>query len=58
MAEVKLYLLGSPRLERDGKPVDMDTRKALALLAFLAVTGDPHRREELSALFYPEYDPR
>jgi predicted ATPase/DNA-binding SARP family transcriptional activator len=34
----------------------MDTRKALALLAYLAVTGEAQRRESLAALLWPEYD--
>jgi DNA-binding SARP family transcriptional activator len=34
----------------------MDTRKALALLAYLAVTGEAKRRETLAALLWPEYD--
>ena len=33
-----------------------DTRKAVALLAYLAVTGRPHRRETLAALLWPESD--
>ena len=34
----------------------MDTRKALALLAYLAVTGEAQRRESVAALLWPEYD--
>jgi DNA-binding SARP family transcriptional activator len=34
----------------------MDTRKALALLAYLVVTGTEQRRETLAALLWPEYD--
>ena len=34
----------------------MDTRKATALLAYLAVTGRSHAREALAALLWPEYD--
>jgi predicted ATPase len=55
-AHLSLFLLGSPRLELDGQPVTVDTRKAIALLAFLAVTGEPQRREALAALLWPEYD--
>lgn len=56
MTDLRLYLLGSPRLERGGKLVDMDTRKALALLAALALGGQEQRRETLAALLYPEAD--
>jgi len=48
--------LGAPRLEKDGKPVEFDTRKALALLAYLAVTGQSHGRDALAALFWADYD--
>ncbi len=55
MVTLRLYLLGSPRLERNGAVVEMDTRKALALLAYLAVTSQEHQRDTLSALLYPDY---
>jgi DNA-binding SARP family transcriptional activator len=58
MAELKLYLLGPPRLERAGLPLDLRRRKALALLAYLAVTGQPHSRAALVAFLWPEYDHR
>ena len=51
-----LYLLGPPRVERDGVPVRLDRRKAMALVAYLAVTGQSHRRESLVNLLWPEYD--
>ena len=35
----------------------VDTRKAVALLAYLAVTGRPARREALADLLWPEYEP-
>ncbi len=51
---LSLYLLGTPRLVRGGKPVEFDTRKATALLAYLAVTQTAHTRDALAALLYPE----
>ena len=57
MDSLRLYLFGSPRLERNGRPLEMDTRKALALLAVLALSGQEQQREWLAALFYPEADP-
>ena len=56
MGALKILLLGSPQIERQGKPVAFDTRKATAILAYLAVTAQPHTRESLAALLWPEYD--
>jgi DNA-binding SARP family transcriptional activator len=49
-----LQLFGAPRVLRDGQPLTFDTRKAVALLAYLAVAGTPQRRESLAALLWPE----
>lgn len=49
-----LFLLGPPRVEWQGAPIALDRHKALALLAYLAVTGQAHRRDALAALFWPE----
>ncbi|MGH2619912.1 MAG: ATP-binding protein [Anaerolineales bacterium] len=56
MLELKLYLLGPPRVELGGAPLVVDTRKATAMLIYLAVTGQAHRRERLAAMFWPESD--
>ena len=56
MSSLALYFLGAPRVERDRRPVEFDSRKATALLAYLAVTGRPHRRDALAALLWPESD--
>ena len=45
MPDLAVFLLGSPRLEHGGKAVHLHRRKALALLAFLAVTGRAHERD-------------
>jgi len=39
MVRLELFLLGPPRLERDGVPLQFDTRKIMALVAYLAVSG-------------------
>ena len=42
MPQLTIRLLGAPGIARDGAPVAVDTRKATALLAYLAVTGRSH----------------
>jgi predicted ATPase/DNA-binding SARP family transcriptional activator len=55
MPELTVSLLGPPRVERDGVPVEVDTRKATALLAYLAVSGQGQNRDTLAGLLWPEY---
>lgn len=56
MPTLQLHLLGTFKVERDGKSISgFATDKARALLAFLAVErGQPHRRESLAARLWPE----
>ena len=56
MSGLSLFLLGPPRLELDGEPVQIGRRKALALLIYLAITRRPHSRDALATLFWPDYD--
>lgn len=53
---LELRLFGYPAVIRDRLPVAFDTRKALALLAVLAVTGLEHSRDSLAAMLWPELD--
>lgn len=56
MPDLSLSVLGLPRLERTGRVVEVERHKALALLAYLAVTGTSHRRDGLAVLLWPELD--
>jgi hypothetical protein len=56
MAGLRLLLLDPPRLKGDNAPVDLERCKALALLAYLAVTGEAQPREALATLLWPEHD--
>jgi predicted ATPase/DNA-binding SARP family transcriptional activator len=56
MSRCSLYLFGAPRLEVNDRPINTDRRKALALLAYLALTRQPQTREALAALLWPEYE--
>ena len=58
MPGLKLSLLGPPRLEIDGVPIEFKMRKNLALVAYVAVTGESHSREELVTLLWPELEPK
>jgi len=53
---LKVQLLGSPHIERDGVAVKLETRKSIALLAYLAVTRQVHSRESVAALLWPDHD--
>ena len=54
MSNLTISLLGPPEIALDGQPLTFESRKAVALLAYLAVTGMGHRRAELAALLWPE----
>ena len=54
---LRLSLLGPPEALCDGVPLTVDTRKATALLAYLAVEPGRHGRDTLAALLWPDYAP-
>lgn len=51
----RLDLLGAPAVSVDGRPLASGSRKALAVLAFVALEGRS-TRARLAALFWPELD--
>ena len=53
---LEISLIGPPRVARDGRPVTFDTRKAMALLAHLALAERPRSREALCELLWPGHD--
>ena len=56
MRRLRLGLLGPPRVEVDGAPIQVDTRKAIALLAYLAMRRERHGRDQLATLLWAERD--
>ena len=54
---LRLSLLGPPVAEIGGTALVVDTRKATALLAYLAVEGGVHNRDSLAGLLWPDYAP-
>lgn len=53
---LSIYLLGAPQIEIDSLPVQVDTRKAIAILAYLAVSGESQSRDTIAALLWSDYD--
>ncbi|MFN8440336.1 MAG: tetratricopeptide repeat protein [Caldilineaceae bacterium] len=56
MTRLTLSFLGSPKIQLDEVEVNIGRAKALALLAYLAVTQRPAARDSLLPLFWPDYD--
>jgi len=57
MSTLRLHLFGPPRLERDGSPLHIQRRHTLALILYLALTGEIHHRESMLGLLWPDDDP-
>ncbi|MFL5696294.1 MAG: AAA family ATPase [Ktedonobacteraceae bacterium] len=56
MSVLSLFLFGPPRIEIDGTSLSVDTRKAVALIAYLAITRQQHSRDSLATLLWSEND--
>ena len=53
---LEIRVLGPLEIQVDGEPLHVDTRKASAIVALLAVERRPYARDELAAMFWPESD--
>ena len=51
---LKLLFFGFPRFECDDRPIEIENRKAIALLAYLAVSMEKYSRDTLATLLWPE----
>jgi predicted ATPase/DNA-binding SARP family transcriptional activator len=52
---LKIYLLGQFKLQANDTPIELPSRPAQSLLAYLALnSGVTHRREKLASLLWPE----
>src|SRR5437667_1254122 len=56
MSQLQLSLRGTPVVEHGERTLTFSTRKALALLIYLAVEGGTHPRKTRSEAFWPELD--
>ena len=54
---LQITLFGPPHVSRDGEAVAFETRKAIALLAHLALAEHPRSRDALCELLYPGHAP-
>ena len=52
-----IRLLGSPEIECDGRPVRLERRKAMALLAYVALSAKPCERKALGEMLWPDVRP-
>ncbi|HBY96409.1 MAG TPA: hypothetical protein DEP84_21115, partial [Chloroflexi bacterium] len=53
-ADLRVYLLGAPRVEWTGRPLAIPRRQARALLYRLAASLEAIPREHLCFLFWPD----
>lgn len=51
-----IRLLGPLEVTVSGRPIVVDTRKAMAIVALVAAEGRSFAREELAAMFWPDAD--
>ena len=54
MAELRLILFGNPQLEASGQRIKLERRKAVALIAYLALAEQRQSRDVLAALLWPD----
>ena len=54
MDSLRIYCFGSPRVEVNAQPVNLPRRKGVALLIYLALTGQTQQRDTLATIFWPE----
>jgi hypothetical protein len=58
MRLLRLAVLGTPEVFHDGTRLTFALRKAQALLIYLAIEGGMHSRNKLTALLWPDSEPR
>lgn len=56
MSDLVIHALGSPSIDYHDVPIKVDTRKATALLIYLAVEAQPRSRDAIATLLWPEHD--
>lgn len=51
---MQFWFLGHPRITINDVEMQLPFQKAIALLAFLAISGKPHKRRKLASLLWGE----
>jgi predicted ATPase/DNA-binding SARP family transcriptional activator len=54
MEEIRVSMFGAPEITQAGQPYDIGHRKSTALLVYLLATRQPHSRETLASLLWPD----
>ena len=54
MSGLQIFLLGNPHITIDDEPAQINTARAIPLIAYLAITGKSQPREVLANLLWPE----
>ncbi len=54
MSQLIINVLGQPKIELNGERITFSRRKSLALLVYLAMTGEDQQRDTLATLLWPE----
>jgi LuxR family maltose regulon positive regulatory protein len=55
-AGLRLNWLGVPSIEYEGRPIHLEMRKTLAILAYLSLEAHSSIRESVAAMFWPDHD--
>ena len=58
MPHLELFLFGPPLLKQDGQALEVDARKSMALLSYMALTGQHQSRGTMLSLLWPDLEPR
>lgn len=56
MSELRLYFLGTPRIEFQGSAIKIARRKSLGLAAYLALSEQRQSRDLVAGLLWPDLD--
>ncbi|HLJ34563.1 MAG TPA: BTAD domain-containing putative transcriptional regulator, partial [Ktedonobacteraceae bacterium] len=56
MAAINLYLFGLPRIVYQGRAIEVERRKAIALVTYLAFAEQPQSRDALATMLWPDLD--